>query len=219
MPATRAAASTSPLVMALLATLEVVSGFIATRHRASARRWVGSLGETSTMRAPPKGSRRLRLRSVISRTDRSRTTVYGTPRFLTSIVTRCTRLLIGAAETAKGSAGVPTYEYNCAHCDKTFDVVQSFHDDPLTECPTCGNPVRKVFGNVGVVFKGSGFYKNDSRPKESSKSSSESSSSSNGSSDSSSTATATKAPASDSSKKSTGSDGASTSTSTPKSSD
>ena len=114
---------------------------------------------------------------------------------------------------------MPTYEYNCAHCDETFDVVRSFHDDPLTECPTCGNPVRKVFGNVGVVFKGSGFYKNDSRPKESSKSSSESSSSSNGSSDSSSTATATKAPASDSSKKSTGSDGASTSTSTPKSSD
>lgn len=58
---------------------------------------------------------------------------------------------------------MPTYEYRCAHCDRTFDVVQSFHDDPLTECPTCGKPVRKVFGNVGIVFKGSGFYKNDSR--------------------------------------------------------
>ena len=58
---------------------------------------------------------------------------------------------------------VPTYEYRCAHCDRTFDVVQSFHDDPLTECPTCGKPVRKVFGNVGIVLKGSGFYKTDSR--------------------------------------------------------
>lgn len=61
---------------------------------------------------------------------------------------------------------MPTYEYRCAHCDRTFDVVQSFHDDPLTECPTCGQPVKKVFGNVGIVFKGSGFYKNDSRSTE-----------------------------------------------------
>ncbi|MGO9030083.1 MAG: FmdB family zinc ribbon protein [Acidimicrobiales bacterium] len=59
---------------------------------------------------------------------------------------------------------MPTYEYRCAHCDRTFDVVQSFHDDPVTACPTCGNPVRKVFGSVGIVFKGSGFYKTDSRP-------------------------------------------------------
>lgn len=58
---------------------------------------------------------------------------------------------------------MPTYEYRCEHCDRTFDVVQSFHDDALTACPTCGNPVRKVFGNVGIVFKGSGFYKTDSR--------------------------------------------------------
>lgn len=58
---------------------------------------------------------------------------------------------------------MPTYEYRCDHCDRTFDVVQSFHDDALTACPTCGNPVRKVFGNVGIVFKGSGFYKTDSR--------------------------------------------------------
>jgi putative FmdB family regulatory protein len=64
---------------------------------------------------------------------------------------------------------VPTYEYRCADCDRTFDIVQSFHDEPLTECPTCGNPVRKVFGNVGIVFKGSGFYKNDSRSGGSSK--------------------------------------------------
>ena len=58
---------------------------------------------------------------------------------------------------------MPTYEYHCDSCDKNFDVVQSFHDDPLTACPTCGSPVRKVFGNVGIVFKGSGFYKTDSR--------------------------------------------------------
>jgi putative FmdB family regulatory protein len=58
---------------------------------------------------------------------------------------------------------LPTYEYACDHCKKNFDVVQSFHDDPLTSCPTCGSPVRKVFGNVGIVFKGSGFYKTDSR--------------------------------------------------------
>lgn len=58
---------------------------------------------------------------------------------------------------------MPTYEYHCDSCDRNFDVVQSFHDDPLVACPTCGSPVRKVFGNVGIVFKGSGFYKTDSR--------------------------------------------------------
>lgn len=60
---------------------------------------------------------------------------------------------------------LPTYEYHCDSCDQNFDLVQSFQDDPLTSCPTCGSPVRKVFGNVGIVFKGSGFYKNDSRQK------------------------------------------------------
>jgi putative FmdB family regulatory protein len=60
---------------------------------------------------------------------------------------------------------LPTYEYHCDSCDRNFDVVQSFHDDALTTCPTCGSPVRKVFGNVGIVFKGSGFYKTDSRTK------------------------------------------------------
>jgi putative FmdB family regulatory protein len=58
---------------------------------------------------------------------------------------------------------VPTYEYRCDNCATNFDFVQSFTDDPLTECPTCGSPVRKVFGSVGIVFKGSGFYKTDSR--------------------------------------------------------
>ncbi len=66
---------------------------------------------------------------------------------------------------------MPTYEYRCEKCDQNFDVVQSFQDDPLTKCPTCGSPVRKVFGSVGIVFKGSGFYKTDSRSGGSSKSS------------------------------------------------
>jgi putative FmdB family regulatory protein len=58
---------------------------------------------------------------------------------------------------------MPTYEYACKSCGEHHDVVQSFGDDPLTECPSCGGPMRKVFGAVGVVFKGSGFYKTDSR--------------------------------------------------------
>jgi putative FmdB family regulatory protein len=59
---------------------------------------------------------------------------------------------------------MPTYEYACTSCGEHQEVVQSFRDDPLTTCPACGGPLRKVFGSIGVVFKGSGFYKNDSRP-------------------------------------------------------
>jgi len=58
---------------------------------------------------------------------------------------------------------VPTYEYACADCGHNLEAVQSFSDDPLTVCPECGGTLRKVFGNVGVVFKGSGFYRTDSR--------------------------------------------------------
>ena len=58
---------------------------------------------------------------------------------------------------------MPTYEYACRSCDEHIDVVQSIGDDALTECPSCGGELRKVFGAVGVVFKGSGFYKTDSR--------------------------------------------------------
>jgi putative FmdB family regulatory protein len=65
---------------------------------------------------------------------------------------------------------VPTYSYACTECDNKFDVVQAFTDDSLTECPQCNGRLRKVFGKVGVVFKGSGFYRTDSR--ESGKSSS-----------------------------------------------
>ena len=59
---------------------------------------------------------------------------------------------------------MPTYEYECSSCDATHEVVQKMTDATLTECPECGHsPIRKLFTGVGVVFKGSGFYRNDSR--------------------------------------------------------
>ena len=59
---------------------------------------------------------------------------------------------------------MPTYEYRCKSCGHQFDAVQSFSDDALTDCPSCGEAsLKKVFGNVGITFKGSGFYKTDSR--------------------------------------------------------
>ena len=58
---------------------------------------------------------------------------------------------------------MPTYQYACTACDERLEAVQSFSDAALTECPACGGRLRKVFSAVGVVFKGSGFYKNDSR--------------------------------------------------------
>jgi putative FmdB family regulatory protein len=58
---------------------------------------------------------------------------------------------------------MPTYEYACKECGEHVEVVQSFKDEPLTECPACGGPLRKVFAPVGIVLKGSGFYKTDSR--------------------------------------------------------
>ena len=58
---------------------------------------------------------------------------------------------------------MPTYEYRCKACEHRFDIQQSFTDDSLTTCPECGGTLKKVFGNVGITFKGSGFYKTDSR--------------------------------------------------------
>jgi putative FmdB family regulatory protein len=58
---------------------------------------------------------------------------------------------------------VPTYQYACTDCAESLEAVQKFTDAPLTECPACGGALRKVFTPVGVVFKGSGFYKTDSR--------------------------------------------------------
>src|SRR5690242_3168722 len=58
---------------------------------------------------------------------------------------------------------MPTYQYACTQCGERLEVVQKFSDEPLTECPACAGTLRKVFSAVGVVFKGSGFYKTDSR--------------------------------------------------------
>jgi putative FmdB family regulatory protein len=58
---------------------------------------------------------------------------------------------------------VPTYEYACTACGHRLEAVQSFSDDPLTVCPECAGALRKVYGAVGIVLKGSGFYKTDSR--------------------------------------------------------
>ncbi|KQY38965.1 MULTISPECIES: FmdB family zinc ribbon protein [Nocardia] len=58
---------------------------------------------------------------------------------------------------------MPTYSYACTECDNRFDIVQSFSDDTLTECPQCSGKLRKLFNSVGIVFKGSGFYRTDSR--------------------------------------------------------
>jgi putative FmdB family regulatory protein len=58
---------------------------------------------------------------------------------------------------------VPTYQYTCTECGEPLEAVQKFTDAPLTECPACGGRLRKVFSAVGIVFKGSGFYRTDSR--------------------------------------------------------
>ena len=83
---------------------------------------------------------------------------------------------------------MPTYQYQCTECGEGLEAVQKFTDDALTECPNCGGRLKKVFSAVGIVFKGSGFYRNDSRGSSSSSApaakSSSSSSSSSGSSSS-----------------------------------
>lgn len=58
---------------------------------------------------------------------------------------------------------MPTYQYACTECDHRFEAVQAFSDASLTVCPECGGKLRKVFSSVGIVFKGSGFYRTDSR--------------------------------------------------------
>ncbi|GGU10436.1 FmdB family zinc ribbon protein [Nocardioides albus] len=73
---------------------------------------------------------------------------------------------------------MPTYQYACTECGHAFDQFQSFSEASLTECPECSGKLRKVFSAAGVVFKGSGFYRTDSRSGSSSSSSSDSSSSS-----------------------------------------
>ena len=58
---------------------------------------------------------------------------------------------------------MPTYQYTCTECGEPLEAVQKFTDAPLTVCPACGGRLRKVFSAVGIVFKGSGFYRTDSR--------------------------------------------------------
>ncbi|MFZ0715857.1 FmdB family zinc ribbon protein [Mycobacterium sp.] len=103
---------------------------------------------------------------------------------------------------------MPTYSYACTDCDNRFDAVQAFSDDALTTCENCSGRLRKLFGSVGVVFKGSGFYRNDSRESTksssngSAKSSSSSSSEGSGSSDTSSSSEKSSSSSSSSSEKS-----------------
>ena len=80
---------------------------------------------------------------------------------------------------------MPTYEYACTSCGHHLEVVQSFSDEPLTSCPNCGEPLRKVFGSIGIVLKGSGFYKTDNRRSTSTSSKSGSSTSESSTSESS----------------------------------
>ncbi|MGY4648801.1 FmdB family zinc ribbon protein [Mycobacterium sp. URHB0021] len=115
---------------------------------------------------------------------------------------------------------MPTYSYACTECGNRFDAVQAFSDDALTSCVKCSGRLRKLFGNVGVVFKGSGFYRTDSR--EAAKSSSGSGSSSNSESTSSSTSSSSDKSSSSSEKsggssekKSSGSSSSSSSSSAP----
>lgn len=102
---------------------------------------------------------------------------------------------------------MPTYAYGCKDCGHAFDIVQSFSEDSLTECPECGGTLRKKFGNVGVTFKGSGFYRNDSRGSGSSSDSASTSSGSSGGSSSDSSSSSSSSDSSGSSESSSSSAG------------
>ncbi|WP_316742009.1 FmdB family zinc ribbon protein [Streptomyces sp. MK7] len=108
---------------------------------------------------------------------------------------------------------MPTYQYQCTECGEGLEAVQKFTDDALTECPNCGGRLKKVFSAVGIVFKGSGFYRNDSRGSSSSSSpaSSKSSSGSGASSSGSSGSGSGSSPSSSSSSSSSSSTGSASS--------
>jgi putative FmdB family regulatory protein len=112
---------------------------------------------------------------------------------------------------------MPTYEYRCKSCGEHLEVVQSFSDDPLTECPSCGGDLRKVFGSIGISFKGSGFYKTDSRAAAKAGASSSSSSSNGSDSGSGSSETSSSSSGSSDSSSSTGSGSSSSGSSEAKS--
>jgi len=99
---------------------------------------------------------------------------------------------------------VPTYQYQCTECGEGLEAVQKFTDDALTECPACQGRLKKVFSAVGIVFKGSGFYRNDSRGSSSSSSPASSKSSTTSSSDSSSSSASSSSSSSDSKPSSAG---------------
>ncbi|MEU3523793.1 FmdB family zinc ribbon protein [Streptomyces sp. NPDC038707] len=94
---------------------------------------------------------------------------------------------------------MPTYQYQCTECGEGLEAVQKFTDDALTECPSCKGRLKKVFSAVGIVFKGSGFYRNDSRGSTSSSSPAAKSDSKTSSSSSSSTSSASSSSSSSSS--------------------
>ncbi|MCX5132634.1 FmdB family zinc ribbon protein [Streptomyces sp. NPDC060011] len=105
---------------------------------------------------------------------------------------------------------MPTYQYQCTECGEGLEAVQKFTDDALTECPNCGGRLKKVFSAVGIVFKGSGFYRNDSRGSSSSSSpASKPSTSTAASSDSKSTSGSSSSSSSDSKSSGSGSAGSS----------
>lgn len=89
---------------------------------------------------------------------------------------------------------MPTYSYACTECGDRFDLAQAFTDDALTTCDKCSGRLRKLFGSVGVVFKGSGFYRTDSRESTKSSANSKTSSSSESSSSSSETSSPAEKP-------------------------
>ncbi|MFC8274413.1 FmdB family zinc ribbon protein [Streptomyces sp. NPDC057271] len=106
---------------------------------------------------------------------------------------------------------MPTYQYQCTECGEGLEAVQKFTDDALTECPSCKGRLKKVFSAVGIVFKGSGFYRNDSRGSSSSSSPASSSKSASSSTSSASSSDAKPAASSSSSTSSTSSASSSTS--------
>ncbi|MFT2015511.1 FmdB family zinc ribbon protein [Streptomyces sp. 796.1] len=108
---------------------------------------------------------------------------------------------------------MPTYQYQCTECGEGLEAVQKFSDEALTECPSCKGRLRKVFSAVGVVFKGSGFYRTDSRNASSSSSPSSSSKTTKSSSETSSSSGSTSS-SSDSSSSSSSSTSTSSSSST-----
>ncbi|MFH8975789.1 FmdB family zinc ribbon protein [Streptomyces sp. NPDC017890] len=107
---------------------------------------------------------------------------------------------------------MPTYQYQCTECGEGLEAVQKFTDDALTECPNCQGRLKKVFSAVGIVFKGSGFYRNDSRGSSSSSSPAKSSSSSTSSSTSSSSSSSSDSGSSSSSSSSSSSGSSASST-------